>query len=356
MALAKKKSKPTKKVEERGDSETSSKNVLETIKMIQTKFGEGSIMKMGDTPKVAIDVIPTGSLGLDAALGIGGVPRGRIIEIFGPESSGKTTLSLHVIAEAQKKGGICAFIDAEHAMDPDYAAKLGVNIDELLISQPDTGEQALEIAESLVRSGSIDVIVIDSVAALTPKDEIEGDMGAHHVGKQARLMSQALRKLTALMSKTKTVVIFINQIRMQIGVMFGNPETTTGGKALKFYSSVRMDIRKIAQIKKGEEVVGSRTRVKVVKNKVAAPFKQTEFDIIYNEGISLEGEILALGESMGIIKKSGASYSYLPGKDEKAEIKLGRGYDATRQILKDKEFKKTRDEILKEIKAGLKNL
>jgi recombination protein RecA len=303
MAMAKKKDKPTKKVEERGDAETTAKNVLDTIKMIQTKFGEGSIMKMGDTPKVNIDVIPTGSLGLDAALGIGGVPRGRIIEIFGPESSGKTTLSLHIVAEAQKKGGVCAFIDAEHAMDPDYAGKLGVKIDELLISQPDTGEQALEIAESLVRSGSIDVIVIDSVAALTPKDEIEGDMGAHHVGKQARLMSQALRKLTALMSKTKTVVIFINQIRMQIGVMFGNPETTTGGKALKFYSSVRMDIRKIAQIKKGEEVVGSRTRVKVVKNKVAAPFKQTEFDIIYNEGISLEGEMLALGESMGIIKK-----------------------------------------------------
>ncbi len=356
MALAKKKDKPMKKVEERGDAETTAKNVLDTIKMIQTKFGEGSIMKMGDSPKVNIDVIPTGSLGLDAALGIGGVPRGRIIEIFGPESSGKTTLSLHIVAEAQKKGGVCAFIDAEHAMDPDYAAKLGVKIDELLISQPDTGEQALEIAESLVRSGSIDVIVIDSVAALTPKDEIEGDMGAHHLGKQARLMSQALRKLTALMSKTKTVVIFINQIRMQIGVMFGNPETTTGGKALKFYSSIRMDIRKIAQIKKGEEVVGSRTRVKVVKNKVAAPFKQTEFDIIYNEGISLEGEILALGESMGIIKKSGASYSYLPGKDEKSEVKLGRGYDATRQLLKDKEFKKTRDEILKEIKAGLKNL
>lgn len=350
------KKKIEKKVTVGGEEGSAKKNVEDTIKMIQTKFGEGAIMKMGDTPKVDINVIPTGSLGLDAALGIGGVPRGRIIEIFGPESSGKTTLSLNIVAEAQKKNGVCAFIDAEHAMDPEYAAKLGVKTDELLISQPDTGEQALEIAESLVRSGSIDVIVIDSVAALTPKDEIEGDMGAHHVGKQARLMSQALRKLTALVSKTKTVIIFINQIRMQIGVMFGSPETTTGGKALKFYSSVRIDIRKIAQIKKGEEVVGSRTRVKVVKNKVAAPFKQAEFDIIYGEGISLEGEMLALGERMGIIKKSGASYSYLPGGDEKAEIKLGRGYDATRQLLKDKEFKKTRDEIFKEIKAGLKNL
>ncbi len=354
--MAKKKvAKPNKTVMTSEDGSTQ-KNVADTIKMIQTKFGEGSIMKMGDSPKVNIDVIPTGSLGLDAALGIGGVPRGRIIEIYGPESSGKTTLSLHIVAEAQKKGGVCAFIDAEHAMDPEYAGKLGVKIDELLISQPDTGEQGLEIAESLVRSGSIDVIVIDSVAALTPKDEIEGDMGAHHVGKQARLMSQALRKLTALVARTHTVIIFINQIRMQIGVMFGNPETTTGGKALKFYSSVRMDIRRIAQIKKGEEVVGSRTRVKVVKNKVAAPFKQTEFDIIYGEGISLEGEMLALGERMGIIKKSGASYSYLPKGDEKAEIKLGRGYDATRTLLKDKENKKTRDEILKEIKAGLKNL
>ncbi len=354
--MANKKAKSIKKIEEKDVTSSATKNVEDTIKMIQTKFGEGSIMKMGDSPKVNIDVIPTGSLGLDAALGIGGVPRGRIIEIFGPESSGKTTLALHVVSEAQKKGGVCAFIDAEHAMDPDYAAKLGVKTDELLISQPDTGEQALEIAESLVRSGSIDVIVIDSVAALTPKDEIEGDMGAHHVGKQARLMSQALRKLTALVAKTKTVIIFINQIRMQIGVMFGSPETTTGGKALKFYSSIRIDIRRIAQIKKGEEVVGSRTRVKVVKNKVAAPFKQTEFDIIYGEGISLEGEMLALGERMGIIKKSGASYSYLPGGESKDEIKLGRGYDATRQMLKDKEFKKTRDEILKEIKAGLKNL
>ena len=304
-----------------------------TIRSIQTKFGEGAIMKLGDAPKVDINVIPTGSLGLDMALGVGGVPRGRIIEIFGPESSGKTTLALHIVAEAQKTGGVCAYIDAEHAMDPEYAKNLGVQINDLLISQPDHGEQGLEIAESLVRSGKIDVLVIDSFAALTPKDEIEGDMGSHHVGKQARLMSQALRKLTALVAKSKTVVIFINQIRMQIGVMFGNPETTPGGKALKFYTSVRLDIRRIAQIKKGEDVVGGRTRVKVVKNKVAAPFKQTEFDIIYGEGISREGEMMALGEKLGIIEKSGASYSY---KDKEGnKIPMGRGYDATRTWLKE---------------------
>ncbi len=325
--------------------------IANTIKAIQTKFGEGAIMKLGEKPKVDIGVVPTGSIGLDIALGVGGLPRGRIIEIFGPESSGKTTLTLHVIAEAQKQGGICAFIDAEHAMDPEYAKKLGIKIDDLLISQPDTGEQALEITESLVRSGKIDVIVIDSVAALTPKDEIEGDMGAHHVGKQARLMSQALRKLTAICAKSKTVVIFINQIRMQIGVMFGNPETTPGGKALKFYTSVRLDIRKIAQIKKGEEVVGSRTRVKVVKNKVAAPFKQTEFDIIYNEGISKEGEILALGERFEIIEKSGSSYSYVPGGKKDAEVKLGRGYDASRTFLR--ENPKVAEQALKEIRKKL---
>ena len=323
--------------------------VLEdTLKAIQTKFGEGAIMKMGDTPKVGINTIPTGSLGLDMALGVGGVPRGRVIEIFGPESSGKTTLALHIVAEAQKLGGICAYIDAEHAMDPEYSKKLGVNINDLLISQPDTGEQALDIVESLVRTGKIDVVVIDSVAALTPKDEIEGDMGAYHVGKQARLMSQALRKLTAIVAKSKTVVIFINQIRMQIGVMFGNPETTPGGKALKFYTSVRLDIRRIAQIKKGEEVVGSRTRVKVVKNKVAAPFKQTEFDIIYNEGISKEGEIMALGEKFKIIEKTGNSYFYIPGGEAKEKIKLGVGYDNTRTFLK--ENKKVADQILKEIR------
>jgi len=321
------------------------KNIEATLDAIRVKFGEDSIMKLGDKPKVGVDAISTGSIGLDAALGVGGLPRGRIIEIFGPESSGKTTLSLHVIAEAQKLGGICAFIDAEHAMDPEYSKRLGVKIDELLISQPDTGEQALEIVDSLVRSGKLDVIVIDSVAALTPKDEIEGDMGAYHVGKQARLMSQALRKLTAIVAKSKTIVIFINQIRMQIGVMFGNPETTPGGKALKFYTSVRLDIRRIAQIKKGEEVMGGRTRVKVVKNKVAAPFRQTEFDLMYNEGISREGELIALGEKFGIMKKSGNSYEY-------GDVKLGRGYDATRQFLR--ENKKVSDQILKDIRNKLK--
>lgn len=319
-------------------------SIKDTLDAIRTKFGDESIMMLGEKPKVDIDVIPTGSIGLDAALGVGGLPRGRIIEIFGPESSGKTTLALHVIAEAQKKGGICAFIDAEHAMDPVYAGKLGVKIADLLLSQPDTGEQGLEICESLVRSGKLDVVVIDSVAALTPKDEIEGDMGAQHVGKQARLMSQALRKLTAIVARSKTIVIFINQIRMQIGVMFGNPETTPGGKALKFYTSVRLDIRRIAQIKKGEEVVGGRCRVKVVKNKVAAPFRQTEFDLIYNEGISKEGEIIALGEKMGLIKKTGVSYTY-------GEEKLGRGYDATRTFLK--ENPKVSDKILKEIREQL---
>jgi len=320
----------------------------DTLKAIQTKFGEGAIIKMGDTPKVGINVIPTGSIGLDMALGVGGIPRGRIIEIFGPESSGKTTLASHIVAEAQKMGGVCAYIDAEHAMDPEYTKKLGVKINDLLVSQPDTGEQALEIVESLVRTGKIDVIVIDSVAALTPKDEIEGDMGAYHVGKQARLMSQALRKLTAIVSKSKTVVIFINQIRMQIGVMFGNPETTPGGKALKFYTSVRLDIRKIAQIKKGEDIVGSRTRVKVVKNKVAAPFKQTEFDIIYNEGISREGEVIALGEKFKIVEKSGNTYNYTPADDKKEKVKLGVGYDNTRTFLK--ENTKTTEQILKEIR------
>jgi recombination protein RecA len=327
-------------------------DIENTIKSIQTKFGEGAIMKLGDAPKIDIDVIPTGSLGLDMALGIGGVPRGRIMEIFGPESSGKTTLALHIVAEAQKKGGICAYIDAEHAMDPVYAKNLGVKIDNLLISQPDTGEQGLEITESLVRSGKIDVIVIDSVAALTPRDEIEGDMGAHHVGKQARLMSQALRKLTAIVARSKTLVIFINQIRMQIGVMFGNPETTPGGKALKFYTSIRLDIRRIAQIKKGDNVVGGRTRVKVVKNKIAAPFKKTEFDIIYGEGISREGEMMALGEKLGIIEKSGSSYSY-KNKDEE-KITMGRGYDSTRTWLK--ENPKVTKDFEKEIRARFEEI
>lgn len=328
------------------ESKSSKQTALEsTLNEIKTKFGNESIMKLGETAKVNVDSISTGSIGLDEALGIGGLPRGRIIEVFGPESSGKTTLALHVIAEAQKKDGICAFIDAEHAMDPEYAKKIGVKIDELLISQPDTGEQSLEITESLVRSGKIDVIVIDSVAALTPKDEIEGEMGAHHVGKQARLMSQALRKLTAIVARSGTIVIFINQIRMQIGVMFGNPETTPGGKALKFYTSVRLDIRRIAQIKKGEEIMGGRVRVKVVKNKVAAPFKVTEFDLMYNEGISKEGEIIALGEKYDIISKSGSSYAY-------GEVKMGRGYDATRTFLKENE--KITNEILKQIRIKMK--
>lgn len=333
-----------KKTGEKEEKKTFSSNVEQTIKSIQSKFGEGSIMKLGEKPKVGIDAIPTGSIGIDIALGVGGLPRGRVIEIFGPESSGKTTLALHVVAESQKRGGVCAYIDAEHAMDPDYSKKLGVKIEDLLISQPDNGEQALEIAESLIRSNGIDVIVIDSVAALTPKDEIEGDMGAFHVGKQARLMSQALRKMTAIVAKSKTVVIFINQIRMQIGVMFGNPETTPGGKALKFFSSVRIDIRKIAQIKKGEEVVGSRTRAKIVKNKVAAPFKVAEFDIIYNEGISPEGEIIALGEKEGVITKSGNGYVY-------GNTKLGRGYDATRTFLK--ENAELKAEILGKIQEKL---
>ncbi len=320
-------------------------DIERAISQIKTKFGDESIMMLGAQPKVDVNAIPTGSIGIDWALGIGGLPRGRIIEIFGPESSGKTTLSLHVIAEAQKKGGVCAFIDAEHAVDPEYAKKLGVDTSSLLISQPDTGEQALEIVESLVRSGKIDVIVIDSVAALTPKDEIEGDMGAQHVGKQARLMSQALRKLTAIVSKTKTVIIFINQIRMQIGVMFGNPETTPGGKALKFYTSVRIDIRRIAQIKKGEETMGGRHRVKIVKNKVAAPFRQTEFDMLYGEGISKEGEALALGEKLGFVaKSSGGAYSI-------GEAKLGRGYDAARTFLK--ENKPVLNQLLKDIKKAL---
>jgi len=342
--------KKEKKVKKSSSFSEKEKNndssIQDALREIKTKFGDDAIMMLGEKAHVDVNSISTGSIGLDAALGVGGVPRGRIIEIFGPESSGKTTLSLHIIAEAQKLNGICAFIDAEHAMDPEYSQRLGVKIDQLLISQPDNGEQALDIVDSLVRSGKIDVIVVDSVAALTPKDEIEGDMGAYHVGKQARLMSQALRKLTAIVARSKTVVIFINQIRMQIGVMFGNPETTPGGKALKFYTSVRLDIRRIAQIKKGDEIMGGRVRVKVVKNKVAAPFKQTEFDLMYNEGISKEGEIIALGEKFGIISKSGASYKY-------GDTPLARGYDATRQVLKDD--KKLSDEILKKIKEQLKN-
>ncbi len=344
MALKKGKEKAAKVSPQENKKDSSA--IEAALRAIKTKFGDESIMMLGEQPKVNVDVLPTGSIGLDWALGIGGYPRGRILEIFGPESSGKTTLSLHAIAEAQKKGGVCAFIDAEHALDPEYAKKIGVKLDELLVSQPDHGEQALEIVEGLVRSGKIDIIVIDSVAALTPKDEIEGDMGSYQVGKQARLMSQALRKLTAIVSKSKTIVIFINQIRMQIGVMFGNPETTTGGKALKFYTSVRLDIRRIAQIKKGEEVVGGRHRVKVVKNKVAAPFRTTEFDLMYNEGISTEGELLALGEKYGIVQKSGSSYSF-------GEEKLGRGYDASRTYLR--ENKKVANALLSEIRKAFKD-
>jgi recombination protein RecA len=338
---------PTERVPMPANKDERAKAVELALKEIKTKFGEESIMTYGSRKVEAIPSIPTGSIGLDAALGIGGLPRGRIIEIFGPESSGKTTLALHSIAEAQKKGGICAFVDAEHALDPEYARKIGVKLEELLISQPDTGEQALEIVDSLVRANSVDIIVVDSVAALTPKDEIEGEMGAHHVGKQARLMSQALRKLTAITSRSKTIVIFINQIRMQIGVMFGNPETTPGGKALKFYTSVRLDIRRIAQIKKGEEVVGGRVRVKVVKNKVAAPFKTTEFDLLYNEGISREGELLALGEKYDLVQKSGSSYKY-------GEVALGRGYDASRTFLR--ENKPIANDLLKQIRAKIEEV
>lgn len=326
------------------DKSEKQKSIEQALKEIRTKFGDEAITVFGAGAPQKIPAISTGSIGLDAALGIGGLPRGRIIEIFGPESSGKTTLALHVIAEAQKAGGIAAFVDAEHALDPEYARRIGVKLAELLISQPDTGEQALDIVESLVRSGNVDIIVVDSVAALTPKDEIEGEMGQQHVGKQARLMSQALRKLTAIVSRSKTIVIFINQIRMQIGVMFGNPETTPGGKALKFYTSVRLDIRRIASIKKGEEVVGGRVRVKVVKNKVAAPFKTTEFDLLYNEGISREGELLALGEKYGIVAKSGATYKM-------GDQKLGVGYDASRTFLHDN--KDVSKELLKQIKAKL---
>ncbi|MDO8523385.1 MAG: recombinase RecA [bacterium] len=313
------------------------------VKDLQARFGDGILMRMGDMPKVDVDVIPTGALSLDMALGVGGIPRGRIIEIYGPESSGKTTLALHVVAEAQKKGGICGFVDAEHALDPDYAKKIGVKVDDLLISQPDTGEQALEIIESLVRSGKVDVLVIDSVAALVPKAEIEGDMGQQHMGLQARLMSQALRKLTAIVAKSNTVVIFLNQIRMKIGIMFGNPETTSGGNALKFYSSVRIDLRKLAQIKKGEDIIGNRVKAKIVKNKVAPPFKIAEFDILYNEGISYEGDLLGLGEKYEVIKKAGASYSF-------GEIALGRGYDASRAFLK--ENKKITNDLVKAIKEA----
>jgi len=305
------------------------KALAAALSQIEKQFGKGSVMRMGDAGAIPnIDVVSTGSLGLDVALGIGGLPRGRVIEIYGPESSGKTTLTLHVVAEAQKVGGTAAFVDAEHALDPIYAEKLGVNMDELLVSQPDTGEQALEITDMLVRSGAVDIVVVDSVAALTPKAEIEGEMGDSHVGLQARLMSQALRKLTANIKRSNAIVIFINQIRMKIGVMFGSPETTTGGNALKFYSSVRLDIRRTGAIKKGDEVVGNETKVKVVKNKVAPPFRQALFDILYGEGISREGEIIDLGVAQGVIEKSGAWYSYDGNR-------IGQGKDNVRNFLKE---------------------
>jgi recombination protein RecA len=298
------------------------------LSQIEKQFGKGAVMRMGDRVDEAIEVVSTGSLGLDVALGVGGLPRGRVVEIYGPESSGKTTLTLQVIASCQRNGGTAAFIDAEHALDPTYAEKLGVNVDDLLVSQPDTGEQALEIADMLVRSNSVDVVVIDSVAALTPKAEIEGEMGDSHVGLQARLMSQALRKLTANIKKSGTLVIFINQIRMKIGVMFGSPETTTGGNALKFYASVRLDIRRIGSIKRGEEVIGSETRVKVVKNKVAPPFRQAEFEILYGEGSSREGELIELGVANNLVEKSGAWYSYNGDR-------IGQGKDNVRLYLKE---------------------
>ena len=314
------------------------------ISQIEKQFGQGSIMRMGEDSIVKIEGISTGSISLNAALGIGGIPRGRITEIYGPESSGKTTLSLHIIAEAQKSGGYAAFIDAEHAMDPEYAKKLGVDTDNLLISQPDTGEQALDITETLVRSGALDVIVIDSVAALVPKAELDGDMGDSHMGLQARLMSQALRKLTGTVSKSRTSVIFINQIRHKIGVMFGSPETTTGGNALKFYASIRLDIRRIGQIKEGDQVVGNRTRVKVVKNKVAPPFKNTEFDIMYGEGISYEGDLLDLAVQADIVNKMGAWYSF-------NKEKIGQGKENAKRYLQDNE--NVRNEIETGVKAFL---
>ena len=317
------------------------------VTQIERAFGKGSIMRLGQhDAAVDIEAISTGSLGLDMALGIGGLPRGRIVEIFGPESSGKTTLALHVVAEAQKKGGACAFVDAEHALDPSYARKLGVNLDELLISQPDAGEQALEITDTLVRSGAIDVLVVDSVAALTPRAELEGEMGDSHVGLQARLMSQALRKLTASVARSKTLVIFINQIRMKIGVMFGNPETTTGGNALKFYASVRLDIRRIGQVKNKDEVVGNQTRVRVVKNKVAPPFKTVEFDIDYGIGISKTGELLDLGVQAGLVEKSGSWFSY---KDQR----IGQGRDNAKQYFADNPLVAAEVETAIRANAGL---
>jgi len=321
------------------------KALEDTVSELKEKFGEGTIMKLGEARKVDVDVVPTGSFSLDLALGVGGMPRGRIVEIFGAESSGKTTLALHITAEAQKKGGIAAYIDVEHALDPEYSKRIGVKIDDLLISQPDSGEEALQIVEALVKSGTVDVVVIDSVAALTPRAEIEGEIGDQFIGLQARLMSQALRKLGSQIAKTNCVVIFINQIRMRIGIMFGNPETTPGGKALKFYSSVRIELKRMAQIKKGEETIGNRIKAKVVKNKVAAPFQSAEFDIMFNEGISYEGEVINTGLKYGVIKKSAASYFY--GKE-----KLGVGFEKVKEFLK--ENPKIAEQIATDIRQIIK--
>jgi recombination protein RecA len=323
-----------------GKNKEQEKGVDNVVSEIREKFGEGVIMKLGDIKHVDVASIPTGSISLDLALGIGGIPRGRVVEVYGPESSGKTTLTLHIIANTQKSGGVAAFIDAEHALDPEYAKRIGVNVNDLLISQPDNGEQALDIVDALVNSGSIDVVVVDSVAALVPKAEIEGDMGDSHMGRQARLMSQALRKLTAIISRSNCTVIFINQIRMKIGVVFGNPETTTGGNALKFYASVRVEVRRSAQIKKGEDIVGNRTKVKIVKNKVAPPFRTAEFDIMYNEGISAAGDVLDTGVKYEVVTKKGNSYSF-------GEVKLGVGREPAKAFLK--ADKKIQAEIVKGI-------
>jgi recombination protein RecA len=338
---------PKKEIEKKPEDNKSDKKekaIRETLDEIKSRFGEGSIMKLGEAKAMDVDFISTGSISLDLALG-GGIPKGRIIEVYGLESSGKTTLTLHVIAEAQKRGETAAFVDAEHALDPEYAKKIGVNTKDLIVSQPDSGEQALEIVEALVRSNAVDVIVIDSVAALTPRAEIEGEMGDSHMGLQARLMSQALRKLTGIIHKSNTTVIFINQIRMKIGVVFGNPETTTGGNALKFYSSVRIEVRKSAQIKQGENIIGNRVKAKVVKNKVAAPFKTAEFDIMYNEGISYYGDLLNTATICGVVKKGGAWYNY-------KDTKLGQGFEASKKFLKDNP--KLSETIIKEVKEAIK--
>ncbi|MFH1565469.1 MAG: recombinase RecA [bacterium] len=336
---------PNKDDKKGGDEKN--KAAEEAMAQIKMRFGDGSIMRLGEARKMDVAAVTTGCLSLDIALGIGGVPRGRVIEIFGPEASGKTTLSQHIIAEVQKEGGIAAFIDAEHALDPDYAKKIGVNINDLLISQPDTGEQALEILETLVRSNAVDVVVVDSVAALTPKAEIEGDMGDSHMGLQARLMSQALRKLTAIVSKSNTIVIFINQIRIKIGVFFGNPETTTGGTALKFYSSVRIEVRRSAQIKQGDKIIGNRVKTKIVKNKVASPFQTCEFDIMYNEGISLSGDTLDQGVLYNVVNKNGNSYSY-------GEVKLGVGRENAKKYLREnsKLIKEIQKKVWEAVKSG----